>query len=79
MLYIVLDDDETWSTGAYVIPEEILTAEQAERLEESDDKVFKNDDVPRISIDTMVEMLKGAGLWKGILANLKAEAHLQQE
>jgi hypothetical protein len=74
MLYIVLDDDETWSTEAYVVPEEILTDEQKGRIEECDSKVFKNDSVPCIYIETMVQMLKDAGLWRGVLAEMQARA-----
>ena len=74
MLYIVLDDDETWSTEAYIVPEEVLTKNQKERIEECDSKVFKNDSVPCIHIETMVQMLKDAGLWRGVVAEMKARA-----
>lgn len=79
MLYIVFDDDETWSTGAYVVPEEVLTDGQKKLIEECDSKVFKNETPPRIHVETMVEVLKDRGLWDGMLAQMKAEAKLAGE
>lgn len=73
MPYIVLDDDETWSTEAYVIPDEALTPEQEERVGECDSKVFKNDEIPRVSVNYMVRVLKLAGMWDEIMGDAKAE------
>ena len=80
MLYIVLDDDETWSSAAYVIPEEFLTDEQKALVSESDSKVFKSD-IPRISVHTLVRIIEDAGRWSLAIASMKTplEARMNAE
>lgn len=70
MLYIVLDDDETWSTEAFIIFEEVLNDEEKERISESDSKVFKNPNIPRISVCKLIETLKRTGLWPELVKKL---------
>ncbi len=70
MMYIVLDDDETWSTEAFIIFEEVLNDEEKQRIFESDSKVFKNPSVPRISVCKLIETLKRSGLWVELIEKL---------
>ena len=70
MLYIVLDDDETWSTEARIIFEAVLTDEEKQRVTESDSKVFKNPNVPGISVRKLVETLMRTGLWDELVKKL---------
>lgn len=73
MLYVVLDDDETWSTMGSIIPDEVLTDEQRKLVFESDSKVFTDPTIPRVSISRMVRVLKIAGMWDEILNDAQAE------
>ncbi len=79
MLYIVFDDDETWSSAAYVVPEEVLTDEQKERISESDSKVFRDATIPGISVHQLVYALKKAGLWDNLWNKMLKEHEARNE
>ena len=70
-LYIVLDDDETWSGEAFIILEEDLTDDEKDLVDECDSKVFKNCRAPGISINRLVEALKSAGIWEDTVECLR--------
>lgn len=72
--YVVLDDDETWTieSGAFVVPSVFITPEVLEDLEHGDSKAFKND-IPRISVEMLIDKLERAGLWNTIVDELIEE------
>lgn len=68
--YVVLDDDETWSMDGYVVLDASLTKDQRDDLRAGDNKVFKYEAIPFISIAELIEMLDNAGLWDRVVEEL---------
>jgi hypothetical protein len=77
--YVVFEDGETWisESGAYVVPARFITSYIAEDLDNSDGKVFKND-IPRISVEMLIDALERAGLWDAIVDEAAKQGRVEK-